>query len=242
MKLLNSFQHPLLFCFLLLLCCSCDQYFFTNAQPINQEDEKHFPKNLRGVWTSNSDTFHIYKDCYTLNTKIPFDLCIDCNDSSGIIKLKGSDVYILDTTEIPPVHIGKITRQTEDSVYGFINLNYNYCLGKDAILKKVKGGFLLNRIKPVAGGSFWFLTYLKVNQDSLLVYQISSKSKTFIDTSQILFEYAPRLHDATQYSFYDNISNEGFYSTQNWTLDEMNNDIGLGMFSDTIYNLTRSAE
>lgn len=219
----------LLSVFALLLLSSCERYFFVNPQPVDQPNEKVFPKELRGLWlSSEGDTFKVEKGAYQLCGTMEVKLCISCQDSMRSYRILGNKIYILDKTEQPPVIIGTVIKQTNDSVYAAIQFNERHLLGEDVILRKVGGGLILNLKAP--NNSAWWTPYLvQASGDTTVIYLLNQDLKERL-ADELIFEF----NDADEC----NSNYEGVYTNKDWRLDELNAELE-DLYKDTLYTLYR---
>ena len=210
---------------------------FVNPQPIDQPEEKVFPREYRGTYVADKDTIRIEAKRYYSSFERSFYGSVHDFDA---VRIKGNKAYFIDAEdEQNPIGYGVIQRQWGDSIEGVYREGYQHNLGNSIQLRRVDAGYLLSSKHH---SSWWDLGLLFLKDDTLIALQLDVD--TFlarIDPSHIIYRFNSKgqlvgdLEGVIRKDSIPNVSHGNVYVDLDWTRKQWDAEIAKGIFAEKRY-------
>ncbi len=182
---------------------------FTEPQPVSTDNLSEFPRRLKGVYLSLSDSSTLSISDNLIQRTYDFDYKVHPNQLDSTARLSGDTLINLETKEKV-----LIKRDRDSLIIHFHNVDTLFLMDYDNVVRKFKGNYFLNtRYNKTS----WSVEKMNLSKGQLTISSISTK-----DDIENLKEMTETAQDtvinsnftATKKEFKKFVKNDGFSDSE----------------------------
>jgi Holliday junction resolvase len=182
---------------------------FTKPQPVSTDNLSEFPRRLKGVYLSLSDSSTLSINDNLIQRTYDFDYKVNPNQLDSTARLSGDTLINLETKEKI-----LIKRDGDSLIIHFHDIDTLFLMDYDNVVRKFKGNYFLNtRYNKTS----WSVEKMNLSKGQLIISSISTK-----DDIEKLKEITETAQDtvlnsnftATKKEFNKFVKNDGFSDSE----------------------------